>query len=132
MRLSRSKCLSFSVQRCLASQCSPMAEHDHDVASPKYGGSGWSSSSPSSSSSSPSSSCSAHRSGRPLRMNLMSRYICFSQIGPFDVSFEELFSKVQSPGGFFRKKRFLGSIFGVFACSVAISDPICMKFWLLG
>ena len=41
--------------------------------------------------------------GRPLRINLMSRYICFSQIGPFDVSFEELFSKVQNPGGFFRK-----------------------------
>ena len=45
----------------------------------------------------------AHRSGRPLRINFMSRYICFSQIGPFDVSFEELFSKVQNPGGFFRK-----------------------------
>ena len=44
-----------------------------------------------------------HRSGRPLRINLMSRYICFSQIGLFDVSFEELFSKVQNPGGFFRK-----------------------------
>jgi len=44
-----------------------------------------------------------HRSGRPLRINLMSRYICFSQNGRFDVSFEELFSKVQNPGGFFRK-----------------------------
>ena len=73
-----------------------------------------------------------HRSGRPLRINLMSRYICFSQNGCFDVSFEELFSKVQNPGGFFRKKRFLGSIFGFFSCSVAISEPICMKFWLPG
>ena len=44
-----------------------------------------------------------HRSGRPLRINLMSRYICFSQNGRFDVSFEELVSKVQNPGGFFRK-----------------------------
>ena len=44
-----------------------------------------------------------HRSGRPLRINFMSRYICFSQIGPFDVSFEELFSKAKNPGGFFRK-----------------------------
>ena len=44
-----------------------------------------------------------HRPGRPLRINFMSRYICFSQIGPFDVCFEELFSKVQNPGGFFRK-----------------------------
>ena len=47
-----------------------------------------------------------HRSGRPLRINLMSRYICFSQNGRFDVSFEELFSKVQNPGGFFRKNVF--------------------------
>ena len=45
----------------------------------------------------------SHRPGRPLRINLMSQYICFSQIGPFDVCFEELFSKVQNPGGFFRK-----------------------------
>ena len=45
----------------------------------------------------------AHRSGRPREINFMSRYICFSQIGPFDVCFEELFSKVQNPGGFFRK-----------------------------
>ena len=45
----------------------------------------------------------AHCPGRPLRINFMSRYICFSQIGPFDVCFEELFSKVQNPGGFFRK-----------------------------
>ena len=45
----------------------------------------------------------SHRSGRPLRINFMSRYICFSQIGPFDVSFEELFSKVKNPRGFFRK-----------------------------
>ena len=44
-----------------------------------------------------------HLPGRPLRINFMSRYICFSQIGPFDVCFEELFSKVQNPGGFFRK-----------------------------
>ena len=44
-----------------------------------------------------------HLPGRPLRINFMSRYICFSQIDPFDVSFEELFSKVQNPGGFFRK-----------------------------
>ena len=73
-----------------------------------------------------------HRSGRPLRINLMSRYICFSQNGRFDVSFEELFSKAKNPGGFFRKKRFLGSIFGFFSCSVAISEPICMKFWLPG
>ena len=58
----------------------------------------------------------------------MSRYICFSQNGRFDVSFEELFSKVQNPGGFFRKKRFLGSIFGFFSFSVAIFGPICMKF----
>ena len=54
----------------------------------------------------------------------MSRYICFSQNGQFDVSFEEVFSKAKNPGGFFRKKRFLGSIFGVFSCSVAISEPI--------
>ena len=47
--------------------------------------------------------CISHRPGRPLRINLMSRYICFSQIGPFDVSFEELFSKAKNPGGFFRK-----------------------------
>ena len=52
------------------------------------------------------SSTNTHRPGRPLRINLMSRYICFSQIGPFDVSFEELFSKVQNPGGFFRKNVF--------------------------
>ena len=44
-----------------------------------------------------------HRSGRPREINFISRYICFSQIGPFDVCFEELFSKVQNPGGFFRK-----------------------------
>ena len=48
----------------------------------------------------------SHLPGRPLKINFMSRYICFSQIGPFDVSFEELFSKVQNPGGFFRKKTF--------------------------
>ena len=48
----------------------------------------------------------AHLPGRPLRINLMSRYICFSQNGRFDVSFEELFSKVQNPGGFFRKNVF--------------------------
>ena len=46
-----------------------------------------------------------HRPGRPLRINLMSWYICFSQIGPFDVSFEDLFSKVQNPGEF-QKDRF--------------------------
>ena len=45
----------------------------------------------------------SHRPGRPREINFMSRYICFSQNGPFDVSFEELFSKVQNPGGFFRK-----------------------------
>ena len=45
----------------------------------------------------------AHRPGRPREINFMSRYICFSQNGPFDVCFEELFSKVQNPGGFFRK-----------------------------
>ena len=45
----------------------------------------------------------SHRSGRPREINFISRYICFSQIGPFDVCFEELFSKVQNPGGFFRK-----------------------------
>ena len=45
----------------------------------------------------------SHLPGRPLRINFMSRYICFSQIRPFDVSFEELFSKVQNPGGIFRK-----------------------------
>ena len=44
-----------------------------------------------------------HCPGRPLRINFMSRYICFSQIGPFDVCFEKLFSKAQNPGGFFRK-----------------------------
>ena len=49
----------------------------------------------------------SHRPGRPLRINLMSRYICFSQIGPFDVSFEELFSKAKNPGGFFRKNVYL-------------------------
>ena len=48
-------------------------------------------------------SCHTHRSGRPREINFISRYICFSQIGPFDVCFEELFSKVQNPGGFFRK-----------------------------
>ena len=50
----------------------------------------------------------SHLPGRPLRINLMSRYICFSQNGRFDVSFEELFSKVQNPGGFFRKIVFWG------------------------
>ena len=44
-----------------------------------------------------------HCPGRPREINFMSRYICFSQNGPFDVCFEELFSKVQNPGGFFRK-----------------------------
>ena len=44
----------------------------------------------------------------------MSRYICFSQNGRFDVSFEELLSKVQNPGGFFRKKRFFRVHFWVF------------------
>ena len=44
-----------------------------------------------------------HLPGRPLRINFMSRYICFSQIGLFDVSFEDLFSKAKIPGGFFRK-----------------------------
>ena len=44
-----------------------------------------------------------HRPGRPREINFMSRYICFSQNGPFDVSFEELFSKAKNPGGFFRK-----------------------------
>ena len=48
----------------------------------------------------------SHLPGRPLRINLMSRYICFSQNGRYDVSFEELFSKVQNPGGFFRKNVF--------------------------
>ena len=45
----------------------------------------------------------SHRSGRPREINFISRYICFSQIGPFDVCFEELFSKVQKSGLFFRK-----------------------------
>ena len=48
----------------------------------------------------------SHLPGRPLRINLMSRYICFSQNGRFDVSFEELFSKAKNPGGFFRKNVF--------------------------
>ena len=47
-----------------------------------------------------------HPSGRPLRINLMSRYICFSQNGGFDVSFEELVSKAKNPGGFLRKTVF--------------------------
>ena len=67
----------------------------------------------------------AHRPGRPLRINLMSRYICFSQ-------FWGTFFKSSKSWGIFQKKRFLGSIFGVFSCSVAISEPICMKFWLPG
>ena len=50
--------------------------------------------------------CNQHRSGRPLRINLMSWYICFSQNGRFDVSFEELFSKAKNPGGFFRNNVF--------------------------
>ena len=37
-----------------------------------------------------------HLPGRPLRINLMSRYICFSQNGRFDVSFEELFQKLKT------------------------------------
>ena len=37
--------------------------------------------------------CYTHRPGRPLSINLMSRYICFSQNGRFDVRFEELVSK---------------------------------------
>ena len=45
----------------------------------------------------------SHLPGRPLRIDLMSRYICFSQNGRFDVSFEELFSKAKNSGGFFRK-----------------------------
>ena len=48
----------------------------------------------------------SHRPGRPREINFMSRYICFSQNGPFDVSFEELFSKAKNPGGFFRKNVF--------------------------
>ena len=68
----------------------------------------------------------SHRPGKRLRTNLMSRYICFSQNGRF----EELVSKAKNPGGFLRKKRCLGSIFGFFSCSVAIFGPICMKFWL--
>ena len=48
----------------------------------------------------------SHRPGRRFRTNLMSRYICFSQNGRFDVRFEELVSKAKNPGGFLRKKRF--------------------------
>ena len=51
----------------------------------------------------PSVSCPSHCPGRPREINFMSRYICFSQNGPFDVSFEELCSKAKNPGGFFRK-----------------------------
>ena len=55
-----------------------------------------------------------HRTGRRFRTKLMSRYIYFSPNGRFDVRFEELVSKAENPGGFLRKKSFLGSIFGVF------------------
>jgi len=42
------------------------------------------------------------------------------------------FFKSSKSWGIFQKNRFLGSIFGVFSCSAAISEPICMKFWLPG
>ena len=53
-----------------------------------------------------SQSCQTHRAGRRFRTNLMSRYICFSQNGRFDVRFEELVSKAKNPGGFLRKNVF--------------------------
>ena len=48
-----------------------------------------------------------HRTGRRFRTKLMSRYICFSPNGQFDVRFEELVSKVQNPGGFLGKTDFI-------------------------
>ena len=42
------------------------------------------------------------------------------------------FFKSSKSWGIFQKNRFLGSVFGVFSCSAAISEPICMKFWLPG
>ena len=62
----------------------------------------------------------------------MSQHIGSGQNNRFDVRIQELVSKVQNPGGFLRKKRFLGSIFGLFSCIVAIFAPIFMKFWLQG
>ena len=50
----------------------------------------------------------AHLPGRRFRTNLMSRYICFSQNGRFDVRFEEVVSKAKNPGGFLRKNVFKG------------------------
>ena len=47
-----------------------------------------------------------HCPGRRFRTNLMSRYICFSQNGRFDVRFEELVSKAKNPGGFLRRNVF--------------------------
>ena len=67
---------------------------------------------------------STHRPGRPLRINFMSRYICFSKIGPFDVSFEELFSKAKDPGGFFRKKTFFRVHFWLFFCNFRLYESL--------
>ena len=44
----------------------------------------------------------------------MSRYIGAGQNDRFDVRIQELVLKAQNPGGFLRKKRFLGSIFVFF------------------
>ena len=70
--------------------------------------------------------------GRHFRTKLMSQYIGSDQKKKFDVRIQELVSKVQKNGGFLRKKRFSGSIFGFFSCSVVIFGPIFMKFWLHG
>ena len=55
-----------------------------------------------------------HRPGRRFRTNLMSRYICFSPNGQFDVRFEELVSKAKNPGGFLRKNVFRVHFWGFF------------------
>ena len=54
----------------------------------------------------------------------MSRYICFSPNGQFDVRFEELVSKAKNPGGFLRKNVFRVH-FGLFAIFVLLRGHFC-------
>ena len=55
----------------------------------------------------------------------MSQYIGSGQNNGFDVRIHELVSKVQNPGGFLRKKRVVGSIFGGFATFVLLRGHFC-------
>ena len=74
----------------------------------------------------------SHCAGRHYRTKLMSRYIGSGQKKTVWYGDSGTGFKSSKNGPFLRKNVFLGSIFGVFSCSVAISEPICMKFWLPG